>query len=69
MCGKFLDWGFRKGTIKPNSPTIDRVDNEMFLNKDNIKICHYKCNITKQDRTLKEFIEFCKTIVDKHCRK
>jgi hypothetical protein len=61
ICGIILDWSYgpKKGILNDNSPTLDRVNNEEELNIDNIKIICYKCNRTKSDRTMNEFIEYC----------
>jgi len=46
----------------PSSPTLDRINNENFLNEENSWIICYHCNCSKQDRTIKEFIEYCKIV-------
>ena len=60
ICGAVLDWQLgNKGRMKSNSPTLDRVDNENVIRKNNILILCYKCNATKRDRTFEEFVEYC----------
>jgi len=67
ICGCDLDWsyGTKGGKIRPNSPTLDRMDNENFINKNNILIVCNRCNSSKYDRTFKEFITYCKDIYQK----
>lgn len=47
------------------SPTLDRLDNEEVIRSDNVLILCYKCNATKRDRTLKEFLDYCRVVVTK----
>lgn len=65
-CGSELyhntPYGERKDIPKTNHPTIDRTDNGMVLRLDNIEIICWKCNVTKYDRTEKEFYEYCRNI-------
>ncbi len=51
--------------MKNNSPTLDRLDNETVIRKNNITILCYKCNATKRDRTLSEFLDYCKAVVSR----
>ena len=66
LCNCDLDWtyGTKSGKLQLNSPTLDRIDNENFINKNNIMILCHSCNATKRNRTLKEFHEYCKMITD-----
>lgn len=48
-----------------NSPTLDRLDNESVIRKDNVATLCYRCNATKRERTLKEFLEYCNAVVTK----
>lgn len=48
-----------------NYASLDRINNEKVLNVKNVWIVCYKCNTTKSNRTLKEFINYCKLIVEK----
>jgi len=36
ICGKELDWSTGKKHSKHNSPSLDRLNNDMFISKDNI---------------------------------
>lgn len=60
VCGCKLKWG--PGKSCDNSPTLDRINNENFINKDNIWIICHKCNTTKRNRSWKEFVEYCKHV-------
>jgi hypothetical protein len=46
-----------------NSPSLDRLDNESVIRRDNILILCYKCNATKRYRTLREFLDYCDVVV------
>ncbi len=68
ICDCELDWGLgghKKGKTLPNSPTLDRVNNEKIINKNNIMIMCFRCNKTKHDRTIEEFLEYCKMVISK----
>jgi len=62
-CGINLSWDNTK--LSDNSPSLDRIDNEQYLSPDNVEIICARCNRTKSNRTKKEFIEYCKTIVSR----
>lgn len=59
-CGVKL--AFREGKFKRNSATLDRVNNEMVIRKENIRIICRACNTTKYDRTHEEFVRYCREI-------
>lgn len=61
LCNITISWE-RNGKCKPNSPTMDRVDNSNIVTLDTIMIICHKCNTTKGARTMKEFIDYCKNI-------
>lgn len=63
-CNDVLDYERDKG-IHDTTASIDRKDNGNELSLENINIICYKCNATKRSRTHKEFIEYCKIIVNK----
>ena len=63
LCGIELDWSPLKGYKKNNSPSLDRINNEDFLDIHNIVIICSRCNTTKYDRTLEKFVEYCRMIV------
>lgn len=59
--------GIYKHTLKgrglhPATPTLDRVNNEKHIDKDNFQIVCMECNITKSKRTMKEFMDYCNLI-------
>lgn len=62
-CGVELQYGYNKnGHPLRTSPSLDRIDNALFLTLDNIEIICYKCNSTKLDRTKDEFIDYCRMV-------
>lgn len=61
-CGIVLKWESNGGFVD-DSPTVDRVDNENYIDMNNIQIICTKCNGTKRNRTHKEFVEYCNNIV------
>ncbi len=63
LCGKKLVYNAEG--IYANFASLDRIDNEDVLTEDNTWIVCYKCNTTKSNRTLKEFIEYCTMISQK----
>lgn len=65
ICNVVLDFK-RKGKINiKSSPSLDRKNNDNYINKDNILITCYQCNATKGSRTWKEFINYCYNVVIK----
>ena len=66
ICGSQLDWSLgTKGKMTKVSPTLDRLNNEKVIRKDNILILCYNCNATKRDRTFAEFIAYCASVAGK----
>jgi hypothetical protein len=69
LCGCELNWNKRrKGKYGPrmNSPTLDRINNEDTISMSNIMIVCLRCNMTKSDRSLKDFVLYCKKIIELH---
>jgi len=64
ICNCKLKW--ESGKSSSISPSLDRINNGKIINKNNIWIICRKCNASKQDRTLKEFVEYCKIVI-KQC--
>lgn len=64
ICGCKLDWNYGTGLNK-NTPSLDRTNNENVLTLENIQIICFRCNATKQDRTMKEFTDYCKMVANK----
>lgn len=46
-----------------DSMSIDRYDNTLGYEVNNIVICQYKINVMKNDATLNELFEFCELII------
>ena len=64
ICGVELKWKQGEG-FGPTNPTMDRIDNELDINTNNVWILCAKCNTHKSDKTMKEFIEYCRMVVEK----
>lgn len=60
LCNCVLTYQRVKGN--PLKATLDRLDNEKSITKNNIAIVCMRCNTTKLNRTLKDFIEYCALI-------
>ncbi len=65
ICESVIDWRGRKGCANHNSPVCDRLNNETFMNKDNVWIICRRCSNSKSDRTIAELIQWCKTVIEK----
>ena len=67
ICGITLDYSFgtKNNKLWINSPSLDRINNEKFLNLDNIQIICRRCNATKLNRSMKEFVIYCAKIYNK----
>lgn len=68
ICNIPLSWDYIQFGITARtqqSPSLDRTDNEKVMSKDNIQLLCLKCNVTKGDRTMKEFIEYCNNVAEK----
>jgi hypothetical protein len=66
ICQTRLNWQLgNKGHMNNKSPTLDRLDNGNVIRSENILILCYQCNATKRDRTLEEFVDYCKEIAKK----
>src|SRR3989304_2271033 len=50
-CNIELDWSWGNKGPKLNSPSLDRINNEKELRKDNIQIICYDCNAVKRTKT------------------
>lgn len=58
-----MSW-YSTGKTQDDSPTLDRLNNEDFINLDNIQILCCQCNNFKRDRTIPELIEWCKKAIE-----
>jgi hypothetical protein len=67
-CGKHLDWGYgTKGQkAQHNSPSLDRLNNEIVMTMDNIQIICYQCNVGKISQTNEQFYAHCWNIALLH---
>lgn len=63
ICGVKLDYAPFKGKIQDNSPSLDRINNEISISLDNSWIICNSCNRTKSNRTLKEFKEYMQNAI------
>lgn len=69
ICNKKLDYSHGKKKLNLASPTIDRINNEKVLNKNNIWIVCHQCNTTKGIRKFNEFVKYCEMVVNKFNKK
>lgn len=65
ICNKKLDYSQGKRKLNLASPTIDRINNEKFLNKHNTWIICHQCNTTKNIRNFKQFVNYCTMVSNK----
>jgi hypothetical protein len=65
ICGKTLNWSRngKKGGAH-DSPTLDRINNENYIDLNNIQILCYQCNVGKQKMTNGEYINQCKMVLE-----
>jgi len=68
FCNVSLLWEKKDGNkvLNDRSPTLDRIDNENIITKDNIQIICFRCNRTKGNRTMDEFVKYCQNIVNQY---
>jgi hypothetical protein len=66
LCGKQLYWSpIRRGKTQQDTPTLDRINNEDFIDGTNVMVVCHKCNTMKNDLTLTEFRDYCIMIAKK----
>lgn len=65
ICGVLLDYS-KKGKLVSNSPSLDRLNNEKEIRKDNIQILCHRCNSTKGDKNIKDLVSWCKLVIQKY---
>lgn len=64
ICGCRLDWQLgNNGKMNRCSPTLDRLDNESVIRRNSVAILCCRCNATKRERTMREFLEYCNSVV------
>ena len=62
-CSKELAWTNR--ISMPNSPTLDRINNENDISNDNYLIICRECNTSKSNRSIQEFLDYIKNVKSK----
>lgn len=65
LCGLPIVFETEKRINKKSGPSLDRIDNDTVLTLDNVKLVHWSCNTHKQNKTLKEFVEFCRSVASR----
>lgn len=66
LCGVELAWGGGRGFLD-SSPTLDNSNQLLELNDlSDTKIICNRCNLTKSNRTLNEFMDYCSMIANKY---
>jgi len=66
FCGKGLDYDINADREVADKPSLDRTDNGIIMNTDNTQIICFKCNTTKSNRTMKQFVDYCTAIAHKY---
>ena len=66
-CDCELDWvyGSKGYGPNPNSPSLDRINNEVELRLGNVEIICNRCNARKYSSTKQELIDWCRKVTDK----
>lgn len=61
ICHRELEW-YSTGKYKTTelSPTLDRINNDNYMDIDNVDIICHKCNTKKNSDTLEENLVWCK---------
>lgn len=67
MCELPINWNNNK--IQDNSPTLENINCKNLLDLKDVDILCFSCNRTKQDRTMKEFVNYCTYMADKFALK
>lgn len=67
ICSALLVWVNRTHR-NLSSATLDRIDNGVVINVATIQIVCKACNISKSNRTMKEFIDYCKMVSTKFAK-
>lgn len=62
ICGNKMITNYGNGHNHSN-PTLDRINNELILTKNNTWIICHRCNLMKADLTMNEYVEHCKIVV------
>lgn len=66
LCDIELNYERNRGRAYPDTPSWDRIDNNIIMNAKTTQILCTKCNTTKSNRTMKQFIAYCTKIANKY---
>ena len=67
ICGKEMIIEYGNGHNRL-SPSLDRINNDSILTKDNTWIICNRCNTMKADLSMYEYVEYCKLVHEKFRR-
>lgn len=59
-----IELKFNRGSPKPDSPTIDRVDNNKGYTRDNIRVISHRANSLKSNASLGELLAVYEYVLD-----
>ncbi len=62
-CGTVLKW--RTGRLCPESPTLDRIDNDKGLIPGNVQIACLRCNSSKGQLSMQQYRAWVKVVHDR----
>ena len=62
LCGCDLVWNGER--VLSLIPTLDRINNENIMTKDNTQILCHRCNRMKGSMSMEEFVYYCNSIVN-----
>jgi hypothetical protein len=65
ICDVILVWGYLNGKLLKSTASLDRINNEKVITKNNIQILCYECNAIKRTKPMQEFIDYCKYVAKK----
>ena len=71
LCGIVLNWKYGqkdKRQMIMKSPSLDRLNNEQFIDKNNFMIICYRCNASKGSLSLTNYISHCENVVNRNLR-
>ena len=69
ICNTPLYYGKKlNGTKQDNSPYLDRLNNEDYVDNNNVLLVCARCHGAKKGLTLKQFLSYCKYIITRFSR-
>ena len=69
ICDQSLYYGKKTNGIKQdNSPYLDRLNNEDYVDNNNVLLVCARCHGAKKGLTLREFLNYCKYIINRFSR-